>query len=132
MNALGEVGPKLPVIRVVSIGRRNTQVERNLPRKQRLKSLPGVRSPGTLPWMGLTDCSQSECFPWGSTDESPNWMVLHRPVEPAAQTGQVGLSTNLPDYPTQYQRAPLVEGFECSVQTLFEWITADRFTGVLC
>jgi hypothetical protein len=36
--------PKFPISRVVSMGRRNTQLEPNLRRKQRLKSVARVRS----------------------------------------------------------------------------------------
>jgi hypothetical protein len=37
---------------VISIGRRNTKYRPTLHRKQKLKT-PGVRSTGTLPWLGF-------------------------------------------------------------------------------
>jgi hypothetical protein len=37
----------------------------------------------------LIEYGQTDRFPQGSIVESTRWMVLHRPFEPAAQTGQV-------------------------------------------
>jgi hypothetical protein len=37
----------------------------------------------------MSEDSQTDHFFWGSFVESPHWMVLHRPVELAAVTGQV-------------------------------------------
>jgi hypothetical protein len=40
----------------------------------------------------LTEYSQTDGFFRGSIAKSTHWMVLHRPVELAAQTGQVPIS----------------------------------------
>jgi len=47
----------------------------------------------------LTDYSQTGRFSWGSIVESTNGKVLHRPLEPAAQTGQVKCYFKSPVYP---------------------------------
>jgi len=46
----------------------------------------------------LTEFSQTDRFSWGNIVESTYWMVLHRPFEPARQTGQVRSGTHIYDY----------------------------------
>jgi hypothetical protein len=62
--------------------------------KTKAKSLAKVRSAGTLPWLGF-DRVQTDRFSRGSIVESTPWMVLHRPVELARITGNLGTGTGL-------------------------------------
>ena len=75
---------KCPVRAVVSMGRRNTKLEPAWHGKQMLKSLAGVRADGMLPWLGFDSVQPNRWLSRGSSVESMRWMVLHRPVEPAA------------------------------------------------
>src|ERR1700722_17619579 len=78
--------------RVISMGRRNTKLEPTLHRKQKPKSLARARPTRTLLWLGLDRAQPNRWFSRGNIAESMHWMVLHRPVEPAAFTGQVAKS----------------------------------------
>jgi hypothetical protein len=75
----------------VSMGRRNTELEHTLYWKQKLKSLARHRPTGTLPWVGFDRVQPNRWFSRGSIAESKHWMLLHRPVELAAVTGEVKL-----------------------------------------
>lgn len=81
---------------VVSMGRRNTQLEPTLHGKQKPKPLATLDQSEPYPGKDLTEYRQTDGFFRGSTVKSTHWMVLHRPVEPAALTGEVllkGMST---------------------------------------
>lgn len=72
---------------VLSMNRRNTQLEPTLYRKQKLKQLARVRPAGTLPWLFLRRAQPSSWFSRGSIFESMHWMELPRPVELARLIG---------------------------------------------
>jgi hypothetical protein len=68
-----------------------------------------------LPWLGFDHSSQTDRFFKGSIRGSTDWMVLHRPFEPAAQTGQVEMLADLWTrelaQPRNAQRAEHIESF---------------------
>src|ERR1700693_283308 len=57
--------------------------------KTKAKSLARVRSAGTRPWLGFDRVQPNGSLAPGSIVESMYWLVLRRPSEPAALTGQV-------------------------------------------
>jgi len=69
------------------MGGRNSQLEPNLQRKQRLKPLAKVRSAETLTWLGFDRVRPNGMFFRGNFLKSAHWIVLQRPVEPAALIG---------------------------------------------
>jgi len=69
------------------MGRRNTQVEPNLHRKQRLNCSLGFDQLEQYPGWVLIGYSQTGRISQGSIVKSADWMVLHRPVELARLTG---------------------------------------------
>jgi len=71
------------------MGRRNTKLEPAWHWKQKLKSLVEVRPAGTLLWLGFGQVEPNRWFSRASIVESTHWLVLHRPVELAAVTGQL-------------------------------------------
>src|SRR5208337_201180 len=60
---------------------------------QRLKSFASVDPNGTPPCLGLMEYSRTDRFSRGSIVGSTDWMVLRRPSELAAVTGEVGNGT---------------------------------------
>src|SRR5580658_6141419 len=60
------------------------------------ESLVRVRPAGTLSWLGFSRAQPNRWFSRTSIVESAHWMMLHRPRELAAQTGQVQKSPSTP------------------------------------
>src|ERR1700723_1390308 len=53
------------------------------------KSLVRVRPAGTLAWLVFSRAQPNRWFSPANIADSMHWMVLHRPVEPAALTGKL-------------------------------------------
>jgi ASPM-SPD-2-Hydin domain-containing protein len=85
--------------------------------KTKAKSLARVRSAGTLPWLSFDRDSQTDPFSWGSIVESTHWMVLHRPVELAANFGNVKVGTS--------NTAPVVLAKGANQPLIIQQITAS-------
>src|SRR5277367_5171573 len=69
------------------MARRNAQLKPTLHRKQKLESLARNKPAGTLSWLAFDHAQPNRWFSRGSIVEPMHWMVLHRPVELAAHTG---------------------------------------------
>ncbi len=74
---------------VVSMGRRNTRLEHRWHGRQKPKPLTRVRPAGTLPWLSFVQAKPNRWFSRASFVESTCWMVLRRPSELAALTGEL-------------------------------------------
>jgi len=98
---------------VVSIGRRNTQLEPVLHSKQELRALARLDQQERCPGWVLAQLGQTVGSARGSTAESMHWIVLHRPVELAALIGEWPTTQHAPPLtlsaPLCYVEAFLIE-----------------------
>jgi hypothetical protein len=78
-----------PISRVVSMGRRNTQLKTTYREKQTLKPLAKVSQPERYTGKILIERDPTDFLLSGTLLESMLWMVLHRPFEPAPNIRQV-------------------------------------------